>query len=150
MNIPFISKKEKYILIRNDTIEIGKGCYDEKSDSLRIKGSESRGLGEFYQTNNKKGEKIYLFFEHLPKSVKFDFGIYKDYNQQLRAELSVIDKFKDTIMKHTFAKGILDIDKEQRKTLILLLVGGLFGGGGIGVIVGIVISAFFLMSGSGG
>jgi len=133
------AKKFKYILIRNDRIEQGKAKLT-KEKQLMLK-HDIKHPKQYYIDD--KGNKIYLFFDRLIDSVKFDFSLFENYTDQLRQEVENIQSSSKFIMGEVFAKGILEIDKEQRIFLILLLAIMLIGGIGIGTVCGIAISLLF-------
>lgn len=131
--------KIKYILIKKDVVESGNAKVT-KSGQLQLKNCTK--IPKSYYVD-LKGNKLFLFMEEISHSVKFDFSMFPEYTDQIKQEVINIEKDSDFVMSHIFTKGILDIDKEQRMTLILLLFGGILGGLGIGVVFGIVIHALF-------
>lgn len=131
--------KNKYVLIKKDMIEIG-NLKSTKSGQARLRNTTKIPKDSYVDV---KGNKLFLFFEEISHSVKFDFALFPEYTDQIRQEVINIEKDSDFVMSHIFTKGILDIDKEQRLTLLLLLLGGIFGGVGIGSVFGLVVGMIF-------
>lgn len=133
-------KKVEYILFRKDLVESGKG---KILKSGQIKLTHDIKIPKYYYLN-KKRKKVFVFFDEIPHSVKFDLP--KSFDEldavlveKLKQEVLDIAKDGDWIMTHTFTKGILDMDSEQRKIVMLTLLAGILGGMGVGIIIGVFV-----------
>jgi len=132
-------KKDRYILLGNDTLEEGKGKWT-KNKQLKLK--HSIKTPKHYYIDSK-GKKVYLFLTRLNDSVKFDFKLFENYTDQLRQEVQNIESSSSFIMSQVFTKAILDIDKDQRLFLFVILFIMFMGGLGFGVIFGIFLIVIF-------
>lgn len=127
-------KGDKYILIKNDVVEIGYG-ETTKHRQMRLKNALKHPKHAY---TDDRGNKVFLFFDRLPQSVKFDFSLYKEYTDQLRQEVQNIQDASELIMSNSFAKSILDIDQNTMKLLVLIVIIVLFGGLVAGILLGMM------------
>lgn len=133
------NKKFKYILFRTDVIEEGKAIFT-KERQMRLR-HDVKHPKEFY--TDTKGNRIYVFFDRLNDSVKFDFSLFPNYTEQIKREVVNVSTASSFILSELFSKGILNINKEQQKTLLIIASIIFLGGFGIGMIFALLIFIIF-------